>query len=149
MKKILTLALMLAIISTTAFCNPAGRISKSALIAFNKTYSDAKEVRWETVGEYMKVTFITDGQQLFAYYNNIGDQVALSRNIAISQLPICLVNELKSKCTDRWITELFELNSNGETFYFATLYSADQILVLKADPSGNWSTFKKRKRAEE
>ncbi len=149
MKKIIILALVLTTLATTAFSNYPDRFSDPALNSFNKTYSNATEVKWESLGEYMKVSFTLDSQRMSAYYNNMGEQVAITRNIRMSQLPLPLMTELKSKCTDRWITELFELSSKEETAYFATLYSADHILILRGDPAGGWSTFRKKKRTAE
>jgi hypothetical protein len=140
------LALVLTTLATTAFSNYSDNVNPQAVNEFNRTYANAQNAKWESLGSYLKVTFNMDGQQMFAYYRENGEQFAVTRNILSTQLPISLATALKAKCDTQWLTELFEISANGETSYFATLYSADQITVLKANSSGNWSVFKKAKR---
>lgn len=138
-------------LAATAFSNPSdlGNIDKLVLTAFDNAYTGAKDIKWESVGNYSKATFQLDGRVMYAYFNEEGEEIASARNISPSQLPSTLGNELKIQCGDnRWITELFELTSNGDTTYFATLYSADRIIVLKGDSFRNWTVFQKRKRTE-
>ncbi|MBA4166452.1 MAG: hypothetical protein H0X41_02720 [Chitinophagaceae bacterium] len=149
MKKIIVLALVLTALATTAFSNNSDNINRQALNTFSKNYINPQDVQWESLDGYLKVTFKIDGQQLFAYYREDGEQFAVTRNILSTQLPISLSAELKSKCNNQWLTELFEISSNGETTYFATLNSADKVTVLRADASGNWSVFKKARRTAE
>ena len=72
--------------------------------------------------------------------------IVVTRNIHIEQLPLTLSSELKSNFENSWLTELFEISSNGETAYFATLESATHITILKSEGTTGWSTFKKEKR---
>ena len=146
MKKIITLALVLTVLATSAFSNVPVNIGQKVLNTFNQTFSDAKEVKWESLKGYSKATFKLEGQLLFAYYNENGEEIAITRNLLTSQLPIDLCNQLKAKCRNQWITELFEISSSQATTYFATLYGADQITVFKAELGGTWSVFKRTKR---
>lgn len=146
MKKIIMLAAVLTALATSAFSNDSDNIGKPAETSFNKTYVNAKDVQWTTVGNSQKVTFSINGQQMHVYYRANGEQFAMTRNLLSTQLPLNLYTQLKEECDKQWITELFELSADGETSYFATLCSADQITVLKADAFGSWTVFKKKKR---
>ena len=146
MKKFIMLAVVLTTITISSFANITSDINKKAISTFNKSFSYAEDVRWEVKNNIYKVTFKSNGKEMYAYYNGEGDQIAVTRHIHIEQLPLAVAAELKSKYQDSWLTELFEISSNGETAYFATLESATHITVLKADGTSGWSTFKKDKR---
>ena len=147
MKKIITLALVFTLFAASAFSSVSVKIAPKVLNTFNETYSGAKDVKWEALDGYSKATFQLEGQQMFAYYRENGEEIAITRNLLTTQLPIGLSTRLKAKCSDnQWITDLFEISSNGEITYFATLCSADQVTVLKADLGGTWRVFKKTKR---
>ena len=140
------LAIVLTTITISSFANNTYRINQKALASFSKTYQAVEDVRWEVKENLYKVSFKTGGKIMFAYYNADGEQVAISRNIHIDQLPLTLSNELKEKFAENWLTELFEVSSNGETTYYATLESAGHVSILKAEGTAGWSTFKKDKR---
>lgn len=146
MKKIIMLAIVLTTITITSFANGTADINRKAISTFNKSFSYAEDVRWEVRSNVYKVTFKSNGKEMYAYYNADGDQIALTRNIHIEQLPLTLASELKSRYEDNWLTELFEISANGETDYYATLESAAHITILKAEGTTGWATFKKEKR---
>ena len=83
---------------------------------------------------------------MFAYYNTDGDQIAVSRNIHIDQLPLSLSMELKEKFNESWLTDLFEVSANGETAYYATVENATTITIYKTEGITGWTTFKKDRR---
>jgi hypothetical protein len=146
MKKIIMLAVVLTTITLSSFAGNVYTINKKAVSTFNKTYQYAEDVRWELRDNLYKVSFKSNGSAMFAYYNADGEQVAITRNIHSNQLPITLSNELKGYFNDSWVTELFEVSSNGETAYYATVENATHITVLKAEGTSGWSLFKKDKR---
>jgi hypothetical protein len=80
---------------------------------------------------------------MFAYYSGDGDLLAVIRNILSTQLPIQLLMELKQNHSDCWITDLFEIDSNGQTVYYATLENSDTRLTLRSDNTSSWETFEK------
>lgn len=143
MKKLIVLAIALTTITGSAFANNINIINKKALSSFTKTFQDAQNVRWEVKNNLYKVSFETNGKTLFAYYDASGQRVALSRNIPTDQLPLSLYTELKGMFTESWLTDLFEISTNGETVYYATIESASHITILKADGTTGWSVFKK------
>ncbi len=146
MKKFIMLAVVLTTITISSFANGNSDINRKAISTFNKSFSYAEDVRWEVRNNLYKVTFKSNGKEMYAYYNADGDQIAITSNIHIEQLPLTLSSELKSNFENSWLTELFEISSNGETAYFATLESATHITILKSEGTTGWSTFKKEKR---
>ena len=146
MKKIIMLAIVLTTITVSAFANNTYGINQKVLNSFGKSFNHVEDARWETVNNLYKVTFKSAGKEMYAYYNSDGDQVALTRNISLDQLPLTLSSDLREKFAESWLTDLFEISTNGETAYYATIESATHITILKADGASGWSTFKKDKR---
>jgi hypothetical protein len=143
MKKIIMAAIMLSTITVSAFATNTYGINKKALSTFSSSFKEAENIRWEVKENLYKVTFQSFGKEMYAYYNTDGEQIAVTRNVHIAQLPLSLSNELKSNFDNHWLTDLFEVSANGETTYYATLESASHITILKANGISGWSTYKK------
>jgi hypothetical protein len=147
-KTILGLALSL-LIGTASFANNDKTINQKAEQSFNKEFAQAKDVKWQKSGEMVKATFTLNEKVLFAYYNEAGDLVAITRNITTDQLPISLLTSLKKNYSDYWVSDLFEMVSNGESNYYITLENADHKVVLKSEDFASWSTYRKEKKEAE
>ena len=72
-----------------------------------------------------------------------GDLMAVTRNILSNQLPVNRLVYLSKHFKDYWISDLFEMNSNGETSYYITLENADNRMVLRSVGNGEWELYKK------
>jgi hypothetical protein len=83
---------------------------------------------------------------MFAYYDESGNLIASARNILSEQLPINLMNDLKKGYSNYWISELFEMDKDGQASYYVTLENADETLILKSSSFNGWSTYKKSKK---
>jgi hypothetical protein len=145
MKKIIVLAMVLTTLATAAFANINDAVNQKVRNAFSKSYKSAEEVRWEIKDNLYKATFKTGGQEMYAYYNKSGEQVALGRNLHVNQLPLTLAVHLKGMYNEQWLTDLFEVSQNGETAYYATLQSATHVTIVKAEGTSGWYTFKRDK----
>ena len=145
-KTILIWVVLLTMSVTTTFANKAEGVSDKIMNSFNKEFVNAKDVEWEIGKQFVKATFKLNEQVIFAYYTPDGEQLAVSRNLLSSQLPINLLASLKNNYQEFWITDLFEMAAGNETSYFITLESADHVLVLKSSGAGNWQVFKKEKK---
>ena len=146
MKRIIMLAIVLTTITIPAFSNDITGVNQKVLSSFKRSFHAAEVVRWELKNNLYKITFKNFDKQMFAYYNADGEQVAISRNIHIDQLPLSLASELKHKYSQGWLTELFEVSANGETAYYATVECSTHITIYKANGTTDWATFKKEKR---
>jgi hypothetical protein len=146
MKKIIMLAVLLTTITISSFASNITGTNQKVLNSFKKSFQNAEVVRLELKNNLYKITFKHFDKEMFAYYNAAGEQVAISRNLHIDQLPLSLGAELKSKFSQGWLTELFEVSTNGETAYYATIESSTHVTILKADGASDWATFKKEKR---
>jgi len=144
-KSIFILALSL-VLGTASFANNDEIINQKAEQSFKKEFSQAKDVRWQKSGDFVKATFTLNEKVLFAYYNESGDLVAITRNITTDQLPITLLTTFRKNFSGYWISDLFEMVSGGETSYYITLENADHKVVLKSEDFASWETYKKEKK---
>lgn len=104
-------------------------------------------MKWEVKKDFYKVTFRLNNQTMLAYFNEEGEQFALSRNNTVSQLPLALSTALQNKYDEFWLTDLFEFASNGEPAYYATIHNGTRVIILKATVYGGWAVYKRDKRS--
>jgi len=146
MKKSIVIMLLMVSVISSAFASNTDGVNEKVSSSFNKEFSLAQDVKWETAKDIVKATFKLNEQVLFAYFSQSGELMAVTRNILSVQLPISLMAELKKDYSGCWISELFELSGANGTTYYITLENADNTLVLKSDNSRQWQTYKKVKK---
>ena len=146
-KRILLLSIVLVSFTAFSFAADAPAISKNVISAFNKQFSNARDIQWETQADFVKAKFTINEMVLFAYFNNNGNLIAVTRYISPNQLPLELLTSLRNQNISYWVSDLFEIHTESGTSYYATLESADQIVVLKSEGisrMGNLSKGKER-----
>ena len=135
----LTAALLLTLgVSTSFAANTTDNGGVNA--SFRKDFKQAELLSTDAGKDYTKVTFKMNGVILSAFYNDNGELLAMTHNITSSQLPINLLMQIKRDHTDCWISDCFEMVSNGETSYYITLENADIKLTLHSNGS-DWETY--------
>jgi hypothetical protein len=147
--RILGLALLLMVGFSNSFAKSFEGVSQKIMQSFQKEFTNAKDVKWETSKDFSKATFKLNDQVMFAYYAENGELLGVSRNIISSQLPINLLNELKKNYTQYWITDLFEMASSNETSYYVTLENSEAVTVLKSSGANGWEIYRKDKKVSE
>jgi hypothetical protein len=145
-KQLITLSLAVLVTISSAFAGNKEGVSEKAVRSFNKEFAQAKNVQWDINRNLQKATFELNGQFMFAYYNNDGELLGVSRNLTTTQLPIRLSSSLKQHYSNYWITDLFEMASNNESSYYITIENADSTSVLRAIGSGDWQLYRKVKK---
>ena len=147
-RTIFALALSL-VLGTASFANNDESINERAAQSFKKEFAQAKDVSWQKTGDMIRATFTLNERVLFAYYNQSGDLMAITRNITTDQLPIALQTLLRKNYSDYWVSDLFEMVSGGQTSYYITVENADHKVVLKSEDFGSWSNYRKEKKEAE
>ena len=147
-RTIFALALSL-VLGTASFANNDESINEKAAQSFKKEFAQAKDVSWQKTGDMIRATFTLNERVLFAYYNQSGDLMAITRNITTDQLPIALQTLLRKNYPEYWVSDLFEMVSGGQTSYYITVENADHKVVLKSEDFGSWSTYRKEKKEAE
>jgi|SRR5664279_183048 len=147
-KRILLLSIVLVSFTAYSFAADAPTtISKNVMISFNKQFSNARDIKWESHADFIKAQFSINDIVLYAYFNASGDLIAVTRYISPNQLPLVLLTSLKKQFSSGyWVSDLFEIETEAGTSYYATFESADQTIVLKSDGISGWNTFQKEKK---
>jgi hypothetical protein len=145
-KRILLLSIVLVSFTAFSFAAVAPVVSKNVISSFNRQFSSARDIQWENHANFVKAQFTMNEMVLFAYFNLNGELIAVTRFISPNQLPLELLTSLKKTYGGYWISDLFEIQTESGTAYYATLENADQISVLKSEGISGWQTFQKEKK---
>ena len=147
-KMILSLAAVITM-GFSVFANENDNVAtQQARDAFKKDFTTASDIRWEQKSNLLKATFSLNGQILTAYYFPNGDLQAVVRNITSDQLPLNLLTSLRRDYTAYWITDLFEISTNGETTYYVSIENSDKKIVLKSDDISSWDVYSKERKTD-
>jgi hypothetical protein len=131
---------------SSAFANGKEEVNERIVKSFEKEFAGAQHVEWNTTKDFVKVTFTLNEQVVYAFYEQNGNLLGVTRNIVSSQLPINLLTDLKKNYSTHWITDLFEMASNNDNVYYVTLENGDQKLVLKSSGTTGWEVFRKERK---
>jgi hypothetical protein len=143
-KMILTLAIVAG--SLGAFAGEED-VNPNVLKAFKTEFNTAREVEWTVGSNFYRATFVYNEKHVFAYYNESGELLGLTRYLSPLDLPISLQANLKKNYSGYWISDLFEVAKNDGTAYYLTLENADTKIVLKSADSSNWNQYNKAKKS--
>jgi hypothetical protein len=149
MKKITIVTVLCLAVGLSSFSSPSNienKITQKAANTLTGMFAGAEELNWSNTDTYLKATFILNEKVMFAYFNQSGEFIGISRNMLSSTLPINLQIQLKMSYSNGWITELYEFAGVDSTDYFATIETAGQKIFLKSSGSNNWSVYKKVKK---
>lgn len=146
-KIIIGVFLLITGINSAFAANGKEEVNDRIIKSFQKEFAGAQHVQWESAKEFVKATFTLNEQVVYAYYDQDGRLLGVTRNILSGQLPINLLTDLKKSYTTKyWITDLFEMAANNENVYYVTLENSDYKLVLKSNGTNGWEVFKKEKK---
>jgi hypothetical protein len=104
---------------------------------------DATNVQWSQVDALYRADFDVDGEQLAAFFSKDGALVATGRYITTAQLSRALQSSLKSYTASFALNEIFVVEGDAGTDYYATVQKGAEILILKADGK-KWNVYKKK-----
>jgi hypothetical protein len=139
---VLTAALLLTLGVGSSFARSTTGGGHNANAGFHKDFQQAELLDTRTGANYTRFTFKLNGTVLTAYYSPIGELIAVTQNITSTQLPLPLLMQVKRNYANYWISDLFEMNVDGESNYYITLESADRKVTLRSSDL-NWEIFSK------
>jgi hypothetical protein len=146
-KKILLLSIALMSLTVFSFANATpSSVSKSVVTSFNRQFSNAINVQWESTENYVKAQFSVNDMVLSAYFNSNGELIAITRYISPNQLPLELQSSLKKMVANSWVSDLFEIQTETGTSYYVTTENANQVVILKSEGTNGWQLFQKEKK---
>lgn len=147
MKKLGNLVTAAALLlSTTAFATDANEVNAKVQTAFQKDFSKAINVNWESKGELHFADFSMNNVKVNAVYNEDGELVATSRTVWLQQLPEAVQQSVKDRYSEYTVsTVALELNHEGQTSYYISAANGKHVLRLKADAGGSIEVESKTK----
>ena len=141
-KLFLATAAVLAI-AVSAFAKEPETVSVKAQRQLTSEFKDAQQVSWSTSNNLFEASFKWNGQKLHAFYNQDGEEVALSREISADELPLKALQAIHEKYNDYKAGEVIELTSTDEGLsYYLSLEKGNKKVILNVSPNGLVSVFK-------
>lgn len=137
------LAMFLTVGVSSSFATPTDNMNEQVRASFRKDFSKAELMNEEVTKQYTKLTLKMNDMVLYAFYADNGDLLAVTRNIRTSQLPIKLLLQLKKSYSDYWISELFEMNAEGQNSYYVTVENANTKVTLRSVSSSDWELYER------
>jgi hypothetical protein len=114
------------------------KVTYHALQSFQRDFGNIENVTWTNAKDNLfRASFDADGQTISVYYNVEGDFVATTIALEKQNLPMKTRLALNRVMADYVITELFEIQSNSETAYYAKGIKDGQTKVYKAYSDGS------------
>lgn len=141
MKKRIVILAAFFILGLSASYAKDGRIPDPVASEFGTHFSNARNVKWEQIGSYYRVTFDELGTTLFAFYTEDADLMGIANYELSDKLPASLRSEIKNKYGDYWITDLFRYSVKDTRGYFIELENADRKIMLKSDGNQKWYIY--------
>jgi hypothetical protein len=128
MKRFLSVAALFVCLSSFSSSASATNIP-GALQSFFRTFRDAKNVNWTEVDDMLRVGFVLEGRQEFAYYSN-DELIVVAKEIKMEELPAPLRIQLEQYHGYK-VAQVFELDKNKSKEFCVMLESPSKHITLK------------------
>jgi hypothetical protein len=122
------------------------RVNPTVMKSFNSAFKEATNVTWSESNELFKVEFFSDDRQHTAVYNAQGELVSVGRKITSYQLPLLLQMNLEEKMEQQKLKDLFEVNNEEGTAYYAVTENDKFKLTYKSSQNGTWGIYSKNRK---
>jgi hypothetical protein len=143
-KKIITVLTAFVLITSALFANgDINEIPVRVSDAFHQSFSQARDIRWENLGNYYKVTFREMSKTMFVFYSDEADLMGTAMNTLSDKLPDALQTGLKTWLQNYWITDLAKYQVADNVGFLVTLENADKKIVLKTVNNQPWQIYSK------
>ena len=105
-------------------------------------FKDAGKVTWSTKANLMEASFEWNGQKLHTFYNQDGEQVAISREVTLDKLPIKALQAINEKYSGYKTSEAIELSNDEGLSYYLSMENGNRKVILNVSSNGQVSVFK-------
>jgi len=146
MKKLSIIAAFILTIVTSAFADDKKAPAFKGADHFKSAFPSATIDAYEIKGKYTVVNFTWNGLKLQSFYDAQGNSIGTSREIAIHDLPLSYLANIRSEYPDYALVQAIEFDHTTEGLkYYVTVQGAQRSYVLEISPEGTISVFKKMK----
>jgi len=139
MKKILvSLLIMLAVGSQTAFAEDEGGITKAIKENFEREFAGARSVKWNDLGDYKVATFTFNNNRVEAYFNTeSGELEGAARFLIFDQLPLAVMKTFQSNFSEAVFINALEISNANGVCYTLTFETKSKMYKVKMASDGN------------
>ncbi|HPG10477.1 MAG TPA: hypothetical protein PLU37_03035 [Chitinophagaceae bacterium] len=145
-KRFLILSTALTLVVGSAFAGNVTDVTQKVKDSFKKSFANAQVLEWNEAGDFLKVTFLTNGVRAEAYFTDEGELAGSIRSVFADQLPLSVVSAVNTKYGEPVLMEIFEISNVEGTKYRITLESSDNKYQVTSDASGNIVSSEKLKK---
>ena len=144
-KIVLTAIVML--FASTAFAMDPENVSPKVKAAFESDFSKATRVNWEKTSDFYFASFTLNNVKVDAAYNEEGELVGTSRFISAEQMPLNVSLAITEKYAGYMVDKTaIELTYEGQTRYYVTVESTNQVIKLKCFSNADLEVESKTKK---
>ncbi len=150
MKKLLAFAVCFVLLTAHSFANvdpTTDNVNQKVLRAFQETFPDVAEVKWQEYDTYYTVSFKQHEIQSEVRYDMEGNFLSSLRYYKEDMLPLSVLHQLKKKFPKKDIFGVTELIVGTDVAYFIKLQDDKNWFTIKSDQQGNLSVYEKLKKA--
>ena len=167
MKKLILTVAIAATLGTAAFANEGTKtaakntsnVSYQVLNQFDVQFQNAENVSWSSTSNGQKADFVVDDVKMTAFYDNRGQYIGTTENIAFKKLPASAKKEITEKYKGYEIGEVIKFQSNdpapssldrlvGDSdplAYFVDLKNDKEEILVRVTPQASVYFYKQIK----
>ena len=136
-------AFIIIAFTMSAFAKPTN-VSKYLVSQFEKQYRGASDVTWKTTSQFTSASFVLNGEKMSVFYNLQNDLMAVSKIIAVEDLPKAARQTINTKYGNYQVVSVIDYtNADGNESYYIQLENNNKQTILQSDESGHISDFQK------
>lgn len=148
MKNFRSCFIITAIVVSFGFINPGSNASQKVLDAFNRGFTNAKNVKWFSINnEYTAVFFENEIRTSITYDKN-GGFLSSPRSYKEDGLPFNVLVKIKEKYKGKTIKTVTEVMQESIITYSVVMEDEENTYVIESSSNTNISVQTKFKRQE-
>lgn len=146
MKKLSIIAAFVLTLISTAFAGKPANSDFKGMENFSRSFPGATDIAYKVTDTYTLVNFTWHHLQLQAFYDQEGNYIGTSRKIAIADLPLTYLLNIKRDYPGYQTAQAIEFDhADTGLSYYVTVVAPEKTYVLEVSGSGTISVFKKMK----
>ena len=145
MRQLIIAFTLIASVYTTKSFAAEKNISPIVMETFHHSFKDAKNVTWEETNGLIRVNFMSEGKESYAYYTNEGELMVVAKQVSITELPNGLQTDLKNKYSDYTVINVYSLESDDHNEFCVVLSKDNKTLTLQGSYK-KWRTVLSEKK---
>ena len=148
-KTAIVLTAIVTLFAASAFALDGDNVSATVAAAFKSDFSQVNQVTWKKKSDFYFAVFQLNNVNVEVAYDEGGELVGSSRNIAPAQIPLSVSLTLSKKYGEYAISEqVLELTYEGQTRYYFSVENDKQVVQLKCYSNGEIDVEGKTKKEQ-